>query len=104
MIIPKIASVGTYTPPFSLVQSNIEQLTKELFQHKIPRLDRLLKVFENGEIETRNFCVPPDWYREEHAFEERNELYVQLATSYSVEVIQKCLTNRAFLKEDLSTE
>ncbi len=104
MIIPKIASVGTYTPPFSLTQSNIEQLTKELFQHKISRLDRLLKVFENGEIETRNFCVPPDWYREDHTFEERNELYIRLATTYSVEVIQRCLTNRSFLRENISTE
>lgn len=104
MIIPKIASVGTYTPPYPLAQSNIEQLTKELFQHKMPRLERLLKVFENGEIETRNFCVPPDWYREDHTFEERNELYIQLATTYSVEVIERCLTNRAFLQNDISTE
>jgi alkylresorcinol/alkylpyrone synthase len=104
MNIPKISSIGTYTPPFSLAQSNIEQLTKELFQHKISRLERLLKVFENGEIETRNFCVPPDWYREDHTFEERNELYIELATKYSVEVIQRCLTNRTFLSNDLSTE
>lgn len=104
MTIPKIASVSTYTPPFSLAQTNIEQLTKELFQHKIPRLERLLKVFENGEIETRNFCVSPQWYREEHTFEERNSLYIDLATKYSVEVIQRCLTNRAFLQTDISTE
>ncbi|AWE09336.1 type III polyketide synthase [Lysinibacillus sp. 2017] len=79
-------------------------MTKELFQHKMPRLERLLKVFENGEIETRNFCVPPDWYREDHTFEERNELYIQLATTYSVEVIERCLTNRTFLQNDISTE
>ena len=104
MNIPKIVSVGTYTPPFTLAQSNIEQLTKELFQDKISRLERLLKVFENGEIETRNFCVPPDWYHEHHTFEERNELYIQLATTYSVEVIQRCLSNRSFLQQDISTE
>lgn len=104
MIIPKISSVGTYKPPFSLAQSNIQQLTKELFQHKISRLERLLKVFDNGEIENRNFCVPSDWYREEHTFEDRNELYIQLATTYGVEVIQTCLSNRSFLKTDISTE
>ena len=51
MHIPKIVSVGTYTPPYSLAQSKIEQLTKELFQHKISKLERLLKVFANGERE-----------------------------------------------------
>ncbi|WP_339196639.1 3-oxoacyl-[acyl-carrier-protein] synthase III C-terminal domain-containing protein [Solibacillus sp. FSL R5-0449] len=79
-------------------------MTKELFQHKIPKLERLLKVFENGEIKTRNLCVSPEWYREVHTFEERNELYIKLATEYSVEVIKKCLSNRSFLQQDLSTE
>lgn len=104
MIIPKIASVSTYKPPYSLAQSELEKLTKELFQNKIARLERLLKVFKNGEIETRHFCVPPDWYRVPHTFEERNELYIQLATDYSVEVIKKCLTNHTFLQNDISTE
>jgi alkylresorcinol/alkylpyrone synthase len=104
MIIPKIASVSTYTPPYSLAQSDLEQLTKELFQDKIARLERLLKVFKNGEIQTRHFCVPPDWYRDHHTFEERNELYIQLAIDYSVEVIKSCLTNNSFLQEDISTE
>lgn len=101
---PKIASVGTYKPPYSLPQSNIEQLTKELFQDKIPRLDRLLRVFANGQIESRNFCVPSDWYREPHTFEDRNDLYIKLAVDYSVEVIKKCLDNRAFLDTPISTE
>ena len=87
-----------------MAQSDLEKLTKELFQDKIPRLERLLKVFANGEIETRNFCVPPEWYRVPHNFEERNELYVELATSYSVEVIKRCLANRSFLQKDVSTE
>lgn len=104
MIIPKIASVSTYAPPYSLAQSDLEKLTKELFQDKIARLERLLKVFKNGEIEKRHFCVPPEWYRVPHTFEERNELYIQLAIDYSVEVITGCLTNRSFLQEDISTE
>ena len=86
------------------MQTDIEQLTKELFQDKIPRLERLLKVFKNGEIRTRHFCVPPEWYRDYHTFEERNKLYIQLATEYSVEVISRCLTNRSFLQQDISTE
>lgn len=101
---PKIASVSTYSPPYTLEQDNIEQLTRELFQNKIPRLERLLKVFENGEIKTRHFCVPSQWFREAHRFEERNELYIELAVNYSVEVIVRCLSANGFLKEPISTE
>ncbi len=101
---PKIASVSTYNPPYNLKQSNIEQLTKELFKDNIPQLERLLKVFENGEIEQRQFCVPLDWHRTNHTFEERNNLYIELAVDYSVEVITSCLQNTLFLPHPISTE
>lgn len=99
---PKISSISTYNPPFTLNQQNIEQLTKELFKDKIPHLERLLKVFENGEIKKRHFCVPLEWHREEHTFEERNNLYIELAVDYSVEVIESCLHNTTFLEQALS--
>lgn len=99
---PKIASVSTYNPPYTLKQVNIEQLTKELFQDKIPQLNRLLKVFENGEIKQRHFSVPLEWHRTEHTFEERNDLYIQLATEYSVKAIESCLQNTQFLTHPLT--
>lgn len=101
---PKIASISTYQPPHTLEQSNIEALTKELFQDKVPQLERLLRVFENGDIQTRSFCVPLEWHKKEHTFEERNNLYIELATHYSVEVIKACLKNDAFLENPVSTE
>ena len=101
---PKIASISTYQPPYTLQKASIEQLTKELFQHKIPRLERLLRVFDNGDIETRHFCVPLEWHQTEHTFEERNNLYIELATTYSVEVILKCLSNDAFLEKKMAPQ
>lgn len=101
---PKIASISTYDPPYSLQQEHVENFIKELFYEKFPQLDRLLKVFENGEIETRNFCVPIDWHKEEHTFEERNNLYIQLAIDYSVEAIKRCLQNTHFLETEISTK
>lgn len=101
---PKIASISTYNPPYTLHQSNIEQLTKELFQNKITQLDRLLKVFDNGDIETRNFCVPLEWHQQVHSFEERNNLYIELATKYSIEMIQACIQNNTFLSNPIALE
>lgn len=101
---PKIASISTLKLPFSLNQSNVELFTKELFQEKIPNLNRLLKVFENGEIENRHFCVPLEWHKQNHSFEERNNLYIEYAVHFSVEAIEKCLSNSAFLDTPISTE
>ena len=101
---PKIASISTYNPPYALEQSNIEKLTKELFKDKIAQLDRLLSVFENGDIETRYFCVPLEWHQTDHSFEERNNIYIELATKYSVEVIRACLQNTTFLQKAIPYE
>lgn len=100
----KIVSVSTEKPPYKLLQKDIEQFTKALFQNKIPQLNRLLKVFEKGEIKTRHFCVPLDWHKEEHSFEERNHLYIQLAVEYSIKAIQSCLQNPNYLLNPISTE
>ncbi|MDI7742789.1 3-oxoacyl-[acyl-carrier-protein] synthase III C-terminal domain-containing protein [Lysinibacillus fusiformis] len=99
---PKIASISTYNPPYTLDQNNIEHLTKELFTDKIPQLERLLKVFKNGEIKQRHFCVPLEWHKIEHSFEERNNLYIDLAVEYGVNVIESCLSNTLFLDQPLS--
>lgn len=101
---PRIVSVSTYNPPYTLQQKNIEALTKQLFQHKIPQLSRLLRVFENGDIETRHFGVPLEWHQTAHTLEERNNLYVELATAYSVEVIESCLANTTFLEKQIGPE
>ncbi|QCR34051.1 type III polyketide synthase [Lysinibacillus sp. SGAir0095] len=100
---PKISSISTYNPPHKLEQSNIEQLTKELFTNNIPQLERLLKVFENGEIKQRHFCVPLEWHKKDHSFEERNDLYIDLAVEYGVTVIKSCLSNTSFLEQPLSS-
>ena len=44
--LPKIISISTYQPPFTLQQENAEELTKELFYAKIPKLERYLKVLK----------------------------------------------------------
>lgn len=101
---PRIASLSTYQPTYKLKQGQIEQFTKSLFENRIPKLDRLLTVFENGEIDTRHFCVPLDWHRENHSFEERNNLYIEHATNYGVKAIEKCLQNPIYLSKPVSTE
>ncbi len=98
---PKILSISTYQPEYTLTQEKAANLTKELFKESFSDIDRLLRVFQNGEIQTRHFCVPLDWFGQPHDLEERNSLYIELATSYGVEAIKKCLTNKAFLTENL---
>lgn len=101
---PLVASISTCQLPYTLLQTDVEQFTEMLFQNKIPQLDRLLRVFERGEIEQRHFAVPLEWHQNTHSFEERNSLYVHLATLFSAKTIKACLQNEYFLSAPLATK
>ncbi|AOV07054.1 type III polyketide synthase [Sporosarcina ureilytica] len=88
---PTILSVNTVNPPFAIKQTDAVELTRTLFKDKFKNIERLLKVFDNGEINNRYLCMPIDWFKHEHDFEERNHLYIEHAVHFGVQAIQKCL-------------
>ncbi len=46
-------------------------------------IDRLAPIFENVQVDNRNFCVPLEWFSEDHTFPEKNALYVENALELS---------------------
>jgi len=46
-------------------------------------IDRLAPIFENVQVDNRNFCVPLEWFAEDHTFPEKNALYVENALELS---------------------
>lgn len=88
---PKILSVSSFNPPHKVEQTEAVELTHALFNDKFDNIERLLKVFENGEIQTRHLCMPLEWYHKHHDFEERNRLYLDLAIQYGVQAVLSCL-------------
>ncbi|GAE27537.1 chalcone synthase [Halalkalibacter wakoensis JCM 9140] len=96
---PSIMSISTFTPPNALNQEMTTEFARELFSESFEDIERLLKVFANGQIEERQFAVPMEWFKDEHSLKQKNDLYIDLATRFSVEAIQRCLQNEVFLKE-----
>ncbi len=88
---PKIISVSIYKPPHEIKQQQAVELTRALFSDKFTDIERLLKVFDNGDIKTRNICMPLNWFEKEHDFKERNDLYINHAVNYGVEAVKSCL-------------
>lgn len=101
---PFIASVSSFTPPHVLKQEETTEFARELFGESFKDIERLLTVFANGQIEERQFSAPLHWFNEDHTLKERNDLYIELATTYSVEAIKRCLANSFFLKETIDED
>ena len=56
---PKILSVSTFKPPHEVKQQQAVELTRSLFSEKYNDIERLLKVFQNGDIETTKCLYAP---------------------------------------------
>ncbi|MBB5172570.1 type III polyketide synthase [Texcoconibacillus texcoconensis] len=95
---PAIASVAKQCPPYHMTQKETEEIIRDIFYESFPDMDRLLRVFGNGGIQSRQFAVPKQWFTQEHSFKDRNDLYIKEATNLATEAVKSCLSNEQFLK------
>lgn len=101
-IAPTILSVATAVPPFTLAQADVAAIAPHLFDPSKSDVDRLLPVFENAGIDRRYSCVPLDWYRKPHGWEERNRLYLQHAVALLKTAAAEALSRADRRKEDIA--
>ncbi|WJY27840.1 MULTISPECIES: type III polyketide synthase [Sporosarcina] len=100
---PQILSVSTHLPPNLVKQEEAVELSRSVFSGRFKDIERLLNVFQNGDIEQRNVCMPLDWYGRPHDFEERNDLYISKAVEYGTLAVTDCL-HSSFLDHPVSYE
>lgn len=99
---PTILSVATAVPPFSLRQSEVAAIAPLLFDSQRSELARLMPVFDHAGIERRHSCVPLDWYRVPHGWEERNRLYLEHALALLKQAALDALERAGRRKEDIA--
>ncbi|MCD7937552.1 MAG: hypothetical protein LUG98_11875 [Tannerellaceae bacterium] len=99
---PVLAAISTVDFPYKTSQQTIKEFAKDMFSGTLPEVDRILSVFDHTEIETRNFCKPPEYYFTIHSFEERNREYIRISLDYSVKAIEKCLAAARVEKKDVT--
>ena len=88
---PRILSVATAVPKHRVAQRTAKNFAHAMFSGVYKDVERLLPVFDNVEIDGRNFCVPPEWFYEDHTFPEKNALYVEHALELSEKAAHRAL-------------
>lgn len=88
---PRVLSVATAVPKHRVAQRTARDFARAMFSGVYKDVERLLPVFDNVEIEGRNFCVPPVWFYEDHTFPEKNTLYVEHALGLSEKAARRAL-------------
>ncbi|CAH0347771.1 3-oxoacyl-[acyl-carrier-protein] synthase III C-terminal domain-containing protein [Bacillus sp. CECT 9360] len=98
---PSILSVSHINLPHRVSQESAMDFAREMFGSSFKDIERLLRAFKNGQVDTRYFSNDIEWFKDEHSFEEKNDIYIEQATEYGCKAVSQCLDNRAFLKEKI---
>lgn len=93
----EILSIATATPKFKTSQN-------DAFAH-VNRVStmfaRLTGIYANSGIETRHSCVPPDWCRKNHGWQERNATYRHHALELLEKVARESIASAGLTTDDI---
>jgi alkylresorcinol/alkylpyrone synthase len=96
---PRVLSVGTAVPSTVIAQEQARSLTRTLFASGFKDIERLISVFDNGQVMTRHLAAPIEWFATEHSWAEKNALYVEQALELG-EAAARCALRRAQLEPE----
>ena len=98
---PKLNGVRTAVPPYRVEQARIREYARELFVSHVPRIERLLPVFDHAGICTRYFSRPLEWFGQEHKTEETNRIFIETATNLGAEAARGVLDRCGLKPEEI---
>ncbi len=99
---PSLAAVSKIDFPFKVDQQEVKRRAKDLFITTYPQVERMMSVFDNTEILTRNFCQPLEYYNSLHSFEDQNAEYIRVSLDYSVKAVEECIASAQINKDDIT--
>lgn len=79
MIPVSMTSLALSSPPHILDQDDVIDLCRDLYGSRPAFFEKMETAYRNAGIRQRRSCVPIDWYRDQHGWQERNDLYVENA-------------------------
>ncbi|MFC0523218.1 type III polyketide synthase [Pontibacillus salicampi] len=99
-----ITSIGYSVPEYELGQEDVKSFIKHVFPKTERDINRLLPVFENASVDTRQFVKPMEWFAKDHTFKERNDIYEEQSLFHSLIAIDTCLQNKMMFDETVPYE
>jgi alkylresorcinol/alkylpyrone synthase len=88
---PSILSVATAVPQHRVSQETARDFARLMFSESFKNVERLLPIFDNAHIQSRYFCMPPEWFGEYHPFHEKNALYIESALDLCEKAAKRAL-------------
>jgi alkylresorcinol/alkylpyrone synthase len=98
---PKILSVATALPPHRIGQREVKEFARSMFSGTYRDIERLAPIFDNVQVDSRYFCVPLEWFEQDHTFPEKNDLYVEHALDLCGKAARRAMDKAGVLPEEV---
>ncbi len=98
---PTLVGIETIVPPFVYRQEVAGDFARQLFGGSAINVTRLLPVFKHAEIDQRHFCMPAEWYGQEHSFSEKNRLYTEHAVALSSTAVDRLCAKHQLAPQEI---
>ncbi len=99
---PSLISIAKIDFPDRIEQHIVKQYARNIFQPSFPQIERILGVFDNTGINTRNFCKPLAYYGDLHGFQSQNDEYIRIALEYAVIAVENCMDSAHVSGSDIT--
>jgi len=86
-----IVSLATASPPHELLQTDVAEAARGVFQDRFPAFERMAPVFQTAGIRVRQSAMPMDWYLEPRGWPERTAAYVEAGVDLFEAAARKAL-------------
>jgi alkylresorcinol/alkylpyrone synthase len=96
-----VLSVATAVPRHRVAQETAKDFARAMFAEEYRDIERLLPIFDNAHVDSRHFCMSPEWYYEDHTFPEKNALYVEHALGLSEKAAWRALERAGVYPSDI---
>ncbi|GGF09746.1 putative chalcone synthase [Halobacillus andaensis] len=96
-----ILSCSIQKAEYNYKQQEIQELIAKVFPIKETDKQKLMPIFSNSEIKTRQLAFPLEWYTKERQLQEVNASYCERVIDYSKQAALSCLSNRKFIKREI---
>lgn len=88
---PRIMAAAHALPPHVVPQQVVKEVVRNVFAGTVEDLERLLTVFDNSRIKSRQFMMPLEWYQKPCSQMERTRVYQQAGLALADEAARICL-------------
>lgn len=99
----QILSVATATPANILQQHEVVEVARTVFAPRFPQFERMVPVFHNAGVRTRQLVMPVEWYLSPRGWPERGEAFLTCALDLFCEAAQGALNEAELTGAEVDT-